>query len=74
MAKKFAGIRLDESAIDYLNKIALDLGMHHPISKDIPNTTKIINEVITIFIDLDKQGIKLNMLKSNDFIKSIKVN
>jgi len=46
MAKKIIGIRLSDETIRFLNEESLRNGIHHKLSKEIPNITGTIEMII----------------------------
>lgn len=46
MAKKIIGIRLKDETIQYLMKESLKNGIHHKLSKELPNLTGTIEMII----------------------------
>lgn len=46
MAKKIISLRLKNETINYLNNVSLNNGIHHKLSKELPNITKTIELII----------------------------
>ena len=71
MKKKQFSCRISSTSYDFLEKVAKENKIHHPISETIPNISKTLDYIISAVQHAEENGINISMLKNEELYSQL---